>query len=533
MLMALLSCKEGAKDTLSFEDTVAFMEGDPVQFLHKLDTASVNRDLHNEKDATVFLLKSMCENYVNNDLFPDVPKIEECVSLISDSKDVCKQLESLFFLAKVYRHEERNEDEISTINKALDIAKNNDDNKWIFYLYSYLSEIYLNNVDLIRYAEFQGKAKDFYKNEDLKQTDIYTRLAIGKTLFYNKKYDKAIEVFKNISQIIGEKHAYYGYNHFFQAMTHFMMGDWKSCINHTKIALPYVHKHTNLFVCYSMLTHCCYSLGRTQGVEEYKKKALECYEKGGLTFIEIEFYKICAEQARLNSDVAEEMMYMNKIINVYNKKLITLNDNTLSVALLKYDYIKKEKSYRNKINLYKYIALSMVFVLIISITLYISKKKQQTYRLLLLNEQIAGMESLKSVSEEAKFMIARDIEIAKRISYLKYSNNEKSDKLIHEIEKLNIVNGNKLLNSQWNEFFRHIDIIFDGFHTRLIQKYPILTQKEIQLCCMLVAGFRTEEIAAVWQQSIYTVHKAKTNIRKKVSSAEGMDLISFLKKQIY
>ena len=33
---------------------------------------------------------------------------------------------------------------------------------------------------------------------------------------------------------------------------------------------------------------------------------------------------------------------------------------------------------------------------------------------------------------------------------------------------------------------------------------PCLNEKEMQLCCMMIAGFKTEEIAAIWMQSIFS-----------------------------
>ena len=45
---------------------------------------------------------------------------------------------------------------------------------------------------------------------------------------------------------------------------------------------------------------------------------------------------------------------------------------------------------------------------------------------------------------------------------------------------------------------------------------------------MMVAGFKTDEIAAIWMQSIFSVHKYKTNIRKKLKTPEGANIIAFL-----
>lgn len=171
--------------------------------------------------------------------------------------------------------------------------------------------------------------------------------------------------------------------------------------------------------------------------------------------------------------------------------------------------------------------------LLVFIWVYRNKKKQKAYRLMMMQEQLDRLQKMTCVNEEVKAIILRDIEVARRISYLKYCANDKGTKLLQEIEQLNLLNGNKLLNTQWDDFFRHIDIIFDNFYSKLMQRYSsLLGNKEVQLCCMLIAGFRAEEIAAVWGQSIYTVHKYKTGIRKKISSPEAKDLISFLKEQL-
>ena len=38
---------------------------------------------------------------------------------------------------------------------------------------------------------------------------------------------------------------------------------------------------------------------------------------------------------------------------------------------------------------------------------------------------------------------------------------------------------------------------------RLKDNFSDLNEKELQLCCMMVAGFKTEEIAAIWLSRRY------------------------------
>ena len=81
---------------------------------------------------------------------------------------------------------------------------------------------------------------------------------------------------------------------------------------------------------------------------------------------------------------------------------------------------------------------------------------------------------------------------------------EQSAKLFKEIEKFNFIKYNDLLTIQWNSFCKHIDLSFDNFYSMLKENYSCLNEKEMQLCSMMIAGFKTEELAAIWMQSIFS-----------------------------
>lgn len=86
--------------------------------------------------------------------------------------------------------------------------------------------------------------------------------------------------------------------------------------------------------------------------------------------------------------------------------------------------------------------------------------------------------------------------------------------------------------TRWDLFYRHIDFLFDGCYTQLVRLHPSLTEKEVQLCCLLTAGFRTDEIAGVWMQSVFSVHKCKTDVRKKLGVPDGGDITAFLRQEV-
>ena len=84
-----------------------------------------------------------------------------------------------------------------------------------------------------------------------------------------------------------------------------------------------------------------------------------------------------------------------------------------------------------------------------------------------------------------------------------------------------------LLN--WEDLYQTIDYIYEGFYTRIKEKYgEILNEKEIQLCCLLKANFSTKEISIVSAQGVRTVYQRKSVIRQKLGMEEKGDIVEFL-----
>jgi DNA-binding CsgD family transcriptional regulator len=60
-----------------------------------------------------------------------------------------------------------------------------------------------------------------------------------------------------------------------------------------------------------------------------------------------------------------------------------------------------------------------------------------------------------------------------------------------------------------------------------------LNEQEIELCCLMRANIDTKDIATLIGQSVYSVQKRRTTIRKKLAMEEGADIIRFLETRLY
>ena len=82
----------------------------------------------------------------------------------------------------------------------------------------------------------------------------------------------------------------------------------------------------------------------------------------------------------------------------------------------------------------------------------------------------------------------------------------------------------------WEDLYPLIDRLYNGFHSRLKERFgSLLTDKEVQTCCLLCARFSTKEIGVITHQSASSIYVRKTAIRKKLGAEEGADIVEVVK----
>lgn len=247
---------------------------------------------------------------------------------------------------------------------------------------------------------------------------------------------------------------------------------------------------------------------------------------------EIEFYTLCAEFAKTNHNLKEQIHYLDKVKEGYTSVLNYNSGQSLDEAIQSYTRIHEKRMFNKQIATYRYILTGFLLIICIWLIVYIRIRKKQVYKILALQRQIDSLENLRNIKDEVKGFIMRDFEIAKKIAVLRNTQQVQSAKFLKDLEKHNIIEGNDLLTMNWEQFYKDIDLSFDGFYSKLAKTYPTLNEKELQLCCMLMSGFKTDEIAAIWMNSVFSVHKYKTNVRKKINAQEGANIIAFLSEKL-
>ena len=175
----------------------------------------------------------------------------------------------------------------------------------------------------------------------------------------------------------------------------------------------------------------------------------------------------------------------------------------------------------------------VVFVgVLVSLTFYIRNRRK---RLAEAEERIDALtrllEDAQKVSDNSgaffKKLLLQQLGIIRLVANTPTSQNQALLKLISGI-------GNKEIPVEgllaWADLYPVIDKLYDGFYSRMMEKFgQVLSDKEVQICCLLCAGFSTKEIGVVTQQTSATIYVRKTSIRKKINAGEKQDIVECIR----
>ncbi len=189
---------------------------------------------------------------------------------------------------------------------------------------------------------------------------------------------------------------------------------------------------------------------------------------------------------------------------------------------------------RQRLQLLLLCAAFGVLLAVVGIFLYIRRKRN---RWLEAEERAETLQCLLDDASLATSANSRDNHFLKKIllqqlgiiRLIATSPTEQNKELLQRIACISNreVPADSLLN--WADLYPVIDSLYDDFHTRLMERFGfLLGEREVQLCCLLTAGFSTKEISVVTNQSPRTIYQRKSDIRRKLQMDEGEDIVEHI-----
>lgn len=108
---------------------------------------------------------------------------------------------------------------------------------------------------------------------------------------------------------------------------------------------------------------------------------------------------------------------------------------------------------------------------------------------------------------------------------------EQNREMLRRISSIDAEIGDNIVN--WQNLYDVIDNLYSGFYSRLMDRYGReLSEKEIQIIVLMVAGFSTKEIAVITSQTTATIYVRKSSIRRKLHLADKEDIVAFFRREL-
>ena len=387
--------------------------------------------------------------------------------------------------------------------KAMDYALLANDNYYISHSYLNMARIYSVQTDYIKSIECYKKALDIanlIEEQERRNLLISTELTeISNVYIYMKEYDNALtEIKKAISidstkqQLLVAGHLYYR----------------KNQVDSAYFFLEQVLTSDNIYTvktAYQIL----YALSKKQ--KDYER------------FVNY------ASKLRVVTDSINTIARNQALIEMQEK----YNEQRVRDELTTQMLLQKQRTWT-------IIGIGVLVLLFVAYRIRLRNKERIT-RLAEAEDRIDTLsrmleEAQKATSEEEKDqaffkrILLQQLGVIRLVANTPTAQNQALLRRLAEI-------GNDEAPAEelivWSDLYPIIDRLFDNFHTRLMQRFgSVLTDKEVQTCCLVCAGFSTKEIAVITRQAIGTVYVRKSSARQKMGAPDGADIVEWVRESM-
>lgn len=175
----------------------------------------------------------------------------------------------------------------------------------------------------------------------------------------------------------------------------------------------------------------------------------------------------------------------------------------------------------------------LIAVMTTTLITYVSYKRRQ--RLIDAQEKIETLEELvKSAQNVAsddkqgllRKMLLQHLGIIKTFAESPTAQNQEALRKISKIGDTDNANDSLV---KWEDFYSVIDELYDNFHKELTAQYQnLFSGREINILCLMRAGFSTKEIGVLVEQTSNSIYVSKTSIRKKLGVGLKEDILAYL-----
>lgn len=527
MLLSLISCRQTDE---SFTLQRTRMEENPAGWLALADSAMYDARTTIYGTSTLtgakdYLLYRLAEYYTDNDRLPPAEELSQCVRTLKDlgSNDV--YLQGALFLGRTYMRTGNGEEAVNMANEGLSIAEKLRDNEMLFSYFSFLAEIYLGSWRQEEYLRYISYANDYLSDMPPEEMHLKTKILGAENYISLHEFDKAGALIESAKSSITNSSAFISDYWRVTGELEHAQNKYEASIGPLTQALQTDKGKDHLFCCYFYLSEAYSKIGDSAKAQEYSDSASAHITDYESAYDILHYYRYLSECPWIKQNQTRQDSLSAGTIALYEEVFDRMNDTSIDDAINDYVWKSEDASHLRNIIIFAMLVIALLTGLILLMLRQRHTSRSAAESIMLLSKKNIELEELHRQSDEvistAKDVIRRELYAASLLSGKESKAKAVEDILtaVPELKK------NMILQGQWDAFYQSVDFCFNGFHSKLCKKFPNLKDKEIQLCCMTVAGMEIKEIAEIWDLSVSSVYKIRTAIRKQleIEAEDNMD----------
>ena len=527
----MIGCSSQSKPDKIITEARELLSMDADSALLTLQKINNSDDLSDSTKANYWLVLGQAHFDLNYSLSED-SLLLYAKEYYSKNNEHKTRLDDAYMLSALYlywnnKHAEAND----LLRERMQIALNESDSALLRSLYWKLA--YVNNDDLYRDVEYTKKIIE-YSNKDKDVSNLYKSLGVVYGILHQK--DSSIWAFEKSLSLIQDTTTFYYYDIYRN------YADFLNELDETEQAM---HMQKKLIHQYSATDSASYALSllsisnyylnlnQLDSAKYYLHKSLR--EKPisfgedfdfALNNIYVMQNAVLDYATTKKIKIGDIATFSNLTLGDMNRKKRILWAKTNNISLLKERNLKLEIQKKKNQNTLLCAIIVMIVILTVGY-IYTNKKKK------IAEAREDELDAMRRLMKEAhnkddffKQILLQQLGVIRLAAGTPKDQNREFLQQMARITNKDVPVDTLLI---WEDLYKIIDSVYDNFHSKLIKKYDtLLIDKDVQLCCLLIADFSTKEISIVSQQSVRTIYQRKTNIRQKLGMDEKEDIVEFI-----
>ena len=544
---ALCSCNRYQnKNTQIFQQAEQLLAEYPDSALSFIQSIEHPEKLAKNEYAKYWLLKIQAHEKTGANIKDD-SLIHISATYYSQARDSLNAAKANLYTARVHFARNDNEKAMKYLLIAKDFAEGTKNNDLLGSIYYNIGNAYNRNRNYNKALESFKISQDYYSKSKNKVKEILTLEYIGAMFAEEAEQDSALYYYQQVldyTNNTGDDGLMARINRRMACM--FLdLEQYAKAREQAEISMEKDKTDEQALWNNWVLSNCLLQEGDIEGAAKYAK-GMPDRKYWDQPESKLLYHTLMSKIYEAKDD-PESSLQETKMINQLQDQIYkTAMNNSIPYIRELHEKEQMEKIY-NRITEHRLkLIILVIFILLLAVrtgwfvTNYIKRKKDElqeagqtltTFREMLSKQAIQLQEYNQVLSErdekneQLRNFLMDKLDIARKVAQMNVVSSNNTKEFMIQFQK---VFGKNMMD--WENIYPVINDLYDGFVDKIKRIYPDLSNKDLQLCCFVRAGFRSDEQAVLLGYTQNSIRVKRTQLVKKMKFDNAEAFHSYLMK---